>query len=108
MDKITNIQLYIFSFLIYLSYFLTLLVIISSNIDSKKYLYDLNYYIRIYISLYLIWRFNKFRHVQFNDLDRKIVFTSGLFIFSTTVIYSIIERYLEKIKKNLKYMYTFS
>jgi hypothetical protein len=50
------------------------------------------FYVQIYICLFLIWRFNPLRHFIFNmpitftSLDRKIAFSAGLIILSTTVI----------------------
>ena len=53
---------------------------------------DVAFYMRIYICLFLIWRFNPLRQffvnkpIVFTNLDRKIAFSAGLIILSTTVI----------------------
>jgi hypothetical protein len=50
------------------------------------------FYMRIYICLFLIWRFNPVRQffgkkqIIFSSLDRKIAFSAGLIILSTTAI----------------------
>ena len=43
-------------------------------------------------------RFNPFRKVEFTELDRKIVFSAAIFIFTTTAINSLLVTYLKKIK----------
>ena len=49
-------------------------------------------YMKIYICLFLIWRFNPIRQffvktpIIFTSLDRKIAFSAGLIILSTTAI----------------------
>jgi hypothetical protein len=46
----------------------------------------------------LLLRFNPFRKVEFTELDRKIVFSAAIFIFTTTAINSLLITYLKKIK----------
>ena len=67
---------------------------------APKYLYDLDYYVRIYICLFLIWRFNPFRsHYEFTDLDRKIAFSAGMFILTTTVLNEYLTDIINTLKK---------
>jgi hypothetical protein len=64
-----------------------------------KFLQSLDYYVRIYICLFLIWRFNPLRsNYEFTDLDRKIAFTAGLFILTTTAL----NQYVEQLKSSVK------
>jgi hypothetical protein len=66
---------------------------------APKYLDIMDYYIRIYICLFLIWRFNPLReNYEFTKLDRKIAFSAGLFILTTTAL----NQYLEQLKELLK------
>jgi hypothetical protein len=48
---------------------------------------------KIYVSIFLIIRFNPFTKNEFNDLDRKFAFTSGMLILSTSAIAQIAEKY---------------
>ena len=66
---------------------------------APKYLFYLDYYVKIYVSLFLIWSFNPFnRRRKFTSLDRKISLTAGIFVlFSTTSINKIIIDYLKNI-----------
>lgn len=88
-----------FSLFIYASYGLIFLSALGVSEMAPKYLDIMDYYIRIYICLFLIWRFNPLRdNYEFTKLDRKIAFSAGLFILTTTAL----NQYLEKIKELLK------
>ena len=64
---------------------------------SSRDLSNLYYYMKIYICLYLMWRFNPLRtNYEFNSLDVKIAFNAGLFILATTVL----SEYLKIIEKD--------
>jgi hypothetical protein len=66
--------------------------------SAPQYLDNLDYYVRIYICLFLLWRFNPFRKLdKFTNLDRRIAFSAGLFILTTTAL----NKYLLDIKNKL-------
>jgi hypothetical protein len=48
---------------------------------------------KIYVSIFLIIRFNPFTQYEFNDLDRRFAFTSGMLILSTSAIAQLGEKY---------------
>jgi len=106
--KLHNFQNKFFDTFIYLSYILTFisaLGITELGITelSLTYLDNLDYYIRIYICLFLIWRFNPLREkYEFTDLDRKIAFSAGLFILTTTAL----NEYAVLLKKSIKNIFT--
>jgi len=90
-----KLQEIFFDIFTYISF---LLLLLSSFGLSITYLYSLDYYIRIYICLFLIWRFNPFRkYYEFTELDRKIAFSAGLFILTTTTL----NKYLELVKEKV-------
>ena len=69
-----------------LTYILIFLYTFGISAMAKKHLDIIDNYVRIYICLFLIYRFNPFRSkYDFTSLDRKIAFSAGLFIFTTTV-----------------------
>lgn len=89
----------IFDLFIYSSYILIIISALGLSETAPKYLHSLDYYVRIYICLFLIWRFNPLRSsYEFTDLDRKIAFSAGLFILTTTAL----NQYLELIKNFVK------
>ena len=100
-NKINTVQEMFFDIFIYISYALIVISFLGISNTAPKYLYDLDYYVRIYICLFLIWRFNPFRKIDtFTNLDRKIVFSAGLFILTTTAL----NQYLEKATNNFKHI----
>lgn len=88
-----------FNIFILVNYLLYGLFSIGFAANAPQYLDILDTYVKIYISLFLLWRFNVFRSVQFTDLDRKIVFSAGLFLFSTTVVNQLLVSYLTSFKR---------
>ena len=89
----------LFNLFVYTSYFLIIVSSLGLSETAPKYLANLDYYIRVYICLFLIWRFNPFRsHYEFTDLDRKIAFSAGVFILTTTAL----NQYLEDLKMYVK------
>ncbi len=94
-----KVQYNFFNLFIYVSYGLIFLSALGVSEMAPKYLDIMDYYIRIYICLFLIWRFNPLReNYEFTKLDRKIAFSAGLFILTTTAL----NQYLEKVKELLK------
>jgi len=88
-------QTRIFDLFVIISWGLIIISGLGLSQLAPKVLHDLDYYVRIYICLFLIWRFNPLRtKYEFTDLDRKIAFSAGLFILTTTAL----NKYLEKIK----------
>ena len=82
-----NIQDRIFNLVIFISWILIIVSALGFSQSAPKLLEDLDYYVRIYICIFLMWRFNPLRtHYEFTDLDRKIVFSAGLFILTTTAL----------------------
>jgi hypothetical protein len=98
MTNIHKIQEKIFTFVIIINYILYFAIILGVSINAPDYLSSLDYYVKIYISGFLLLRFNPFRKVEFTELDRKIVFSSAIFIFTTTAINSLLITYLKKVK----------
>ena len=94
--KLHKIQEHIFDFTFVIIYFLYFIISLGLSATAPKYLSFLDYYVKIYVSLFLIWRFNPYRHVKFTSLDKKIAFTSGLFVlFATTSINQVLINYFK-------------
>ena len=89
----------IFNIIIALSYILYGSFALGFSVKSPQYLAILDYYVKIYISLFLLWRFNPFRTIHFNDLDRKIAFSAGIFLLTTTAFEGIVSNYLKEIRR---------
>ena len=76
-----------FDFVIKISFILLLVTLFGFSQKAPEYLSTLDYYLKIYICLFLIWRFNPLRSkFQFTNLDAKISFNAGLFILASTAL----------------------
>ena len=95
--QIYNFQEQLFNIFIYVSYFLIIISSLGLSQSAPKFLQNLDYYVRIYICLFLIWRFNPLRsYYEFTDLDRKIAFSAGLFILTTTALNQYLVNFKQK------------
>lgn len=93
-----KVQEHIFDFTFVIIYLLYFSIALGLSATAPKYLSFLDYYVKIYVSLFLILRFNPFRHVKFTQLDKKIAYNAGLFVlFATTSINQILINYLKTI-----------
>jgi hypothetical protein len=91
-----------FTLFIYLSYGLLFISALGLSQTAPKYLDSMDYYIRIYICLFLMWRFNPLREKpEFTDLDRKIAFSAGLFILTTTALNQYLVQFKDIIKNSI-------
>lgn len=99
--QIHTLQDEFFNFSIYVTWFLYIAIALGLSANAPEYLDTLQYYVKIYISLFLIWRFNPFRRVRFTSLDAKIAFSAGMFLIATTAINSILSNYLKELKDYL-------
>ena len=93
-----------YDIIVYITWILYFAIALELSTNAPQYLNDLQYYIKLYVSLFLIFRFNPFRRVQFTELDAKIAFSAGIFLLATTAINSVLETYLTDAKK---YMFNF-
>jgi hypothetical protein len=94
-----SFQTQVFSFILYLTWILYFAIAFGLSANAPQYLNDMQYYVKIYVSFFLILRFNPFRRVRFTTLDAKIAFSAGMFLLTTTAIDTILMNYLNDIKK---------
>jgi len=95
---IHDFQYKAFTLIIIISWTLYACLLLGISTKAPIYLNTLDYYVKIYISLFLLWRFNMFRTIKFTELDRKIAFSAGLFLFATTAINQYLTQYLTVIQ----------
>jgi len=98
MDEVSNVQFYSVMIIIVFLYIFNILLAIGYTGKASKYIDTIDFYFKIYLSLYIIYRFNRFRKIHFTELDRTIIFTAGTFLFATTIIHKILIMYLVQIK----------
>lgn len=93
-----KIQDFWFNVFIVTTYSLYILFAVGIFKSAPQYLESLDYYVKIYISLFLLWRFNPFRKIHFTELDRKISFSAGIFLLTTSAINQVLIKYLDNAK----------
>ena len=78
---------YIFNFIIFISYIFLIVPFMGLSIIAPHYLNQFENYVKLYICISLLLRFNPLRNKStFNSLDRKIAFSAGLLLLSTTML----------------------
>jgi hypothetical protein len=101
-ETLNNIQLIVFNIIVFFSYFLLIVSSLGLSENALIYLNKLSYYIKIYVCLFLIWRFNPLRSkYEFTDLDRNIAFSAGVFILSTTALQKYVDNAKDRAQKIL-------
>ena len=77
----------------YILYFGSFLGLLSPN--TSQYIGIIQTYMQIYVSLFLVYRFNPFRtRAEFSELDKKIAFTAGIFLLMSGTIGIFMKKYL--------------
>jgi hypothetical protein len=97
--KIYKFQFYFFNFLLITSWILIIFSYFQLSQTAPKLLETIDYYLRIYICIFLILRFNPFRTIKFNTLDQQIAFQSGILILTTTALNKYLQTASEKIQE---------
>jgi len=75
----------VFDIALYLSYILYIVVYLRIG-PSKKYQELLENIMKYYVIAFLLIKFNPFTKSKFTEFDRKIVFSSAIFLLTTTTI----------------------
>jgi hypothetical protein len=90
--KVHKFHEHLFDIVINIAFVLLFVSLFGISQSAPKYLDFLDYYLRIYICLFLIWRFNPLREkIHFTSLDAKISFNAGLFILASTTFNTYIK-----------------
>lgn len=93
-----------YDIIIYITWFLYIVIALGLSANAPQYLEDMQYYVKMYVSLFLIYRFNPFRRVTFTGLDAKIAFSSGVFLLATTAINTGLQKYITELKQYLTFL----
>jgi hypothetical protein len=93
-----------FDIIVYITWVLYVVIALGLSANAPQYLDDLQYYIKLYVSIFLIYRFNPFRRVRFTGLDAKIAFSAGVFLFATTAINNVLHNYLSELKQYIEWL----
>jgi hypothetical protein len=94
----------IYDIAVYITWVLYIAIALGLSANAPEYLDELQNFIKLYVSLFLIYRFNPFRRVRFTGLDAKIAFSAGVFLLATTAINNVLHNYLSEVKKYIEWL----
>jgi len=96
-----GIELYqAFNYYIAFSYFIYIAVLLGVFTTVPQYVTVLNSFIKISIAFILLYKFNPLQHnYTLTKFDKKIVFSSGVYLLLTTVIGEYLVEYESIIKQ---------
>jgi len=87
---------YLFNFMIVSTY-------IGIGITRPMWMTVIDYYLKIFVSIFLVYRFNPFRNKIFlEELDRRVVFTAGIILFTSTILNKILLIHSDKYKLHIE------
>ena len=93
--KFDKLQEFMFDLFIMFSWVILVLIILGVFHGKPAYFHYIEAFVKIYIGIFLMIRYNPFKirwmNFKFTELDRKIIFSAGLIILSS----SLFKEYLE-------------
>jgi len=90
----------LYNYATYLSYILLFVTMTGLIYINPNYLNTLNLLIKVFISLFLIVKFNPFtKQETINKFDKEIAFSAGVYVLLSTSIITPLINYLNKYKK---------
>lgn len=98
MTNLYEFQDKVFDYVTIFTYILYIVIALGFSASAPKYLDDLLFYTKMYISLFLIYRFNPFTISKFTPLDAKIAYNAGIFLLFTTLLNSVLVNYINTFK----------
>jgi hypothetical protein len=85
------------AFIVTVTYLAVLIGLVGT---APEYIETLEKYIKVYVAIFLILRFNPFTSTgKFTELDRKIVFASALTVLTTSALNNTIQYYLAPLRQ---------
>jgi hypothetical protein len=95
-----KIQERAFDIVVALTYIIYIAATLGIATFSPKYIDQLDFWFKLYICFFLIWRFHPFiKRKKFTELDRKIAFSAGCFLLATTAVNQYLFQFLDTVKQ---------
>jgi hypothetical protein len=89
----------IFNILTFSTFTLVIVGALGLSQTAPEYLSTLNHFVKLYVCIFLIFRFNPFsKNKTFTPLDKRITFCSGMLILTTTFLTEILQK-IKNIKR---------
>jgi hypothetical protein len=103
MTNLYEFQDKVFDYITVFTYILYVVIALGLSATAPTYLTDLLFYTKMYVSLFLIYRFNPFTLTKFTPLDAKIAYNAGIFLLFTTLLNSVLVNYINFFKMIIQY-----
>jgi len=87
---------------LFITYVFYISIALGVYFISPQYINLLHNIVKLYICFFLIYRFNPWRTVNCTYLDRRVAFTAGFFLLSTTIFENILHYFLSKTETHVK------
>jgi hypothetical protein len=87
----------LYNYSVYAWYILYAVSFLGLYSNAPEYLTTIDFILRTYVSLFLVFRFNPFTKIHFTEFDRKIIFSAGIFLILSSTITSL---YTSKIRQH--------
>ena len=99
---LTNIQHFIIDWMGYITAIIFILLLLGIIQTRPSYFVEAVFLFKLFISLYLMYRFNNFRkNIKFTEIDRKVCFLAGGYLLLVTFA-DLIQEYIVKIKEQIQ------
>ena len=93
----------IYQILTSVSFALYIISAIGVYDTAPQYILYIDIALKLFIGLFLIFRFNPLVKIQINDFDKQIIFSAGIFILlSSTITSFMLNKIQYKIKEKVK------
>jgi hypothetical protein len=84
----------LYKIVLYLSYLLYIIALIGITTINAKYLDYLDLILKLYISIFIIVKFNPFSNTKFTSFDKEVIFSAGLFLLTTVTVSEVFKKYI--------------
>ena len=99
----SHLSRYIYNIITYVSSLIYIISAMGLYDTAPQYIIYIDIALKLFIGLFLIFRFNPLVKIRFNDFDKQIIFSAGIFILlSTTITTFMLNKIQYKIKHNVK------
>jgi len=92
----TPIHHYVFDTSVLFLHVVYILVAFGFLENEPEYLSAIDYWVKVFMAIFLLWRFNPWAKIAFSDFDRRVVFSAGMFLFTVTIVNNYLLSYVEK------------
>jgi hypothetical protein len=97
-----DFQHFIIDWMGYIIFFVFILLFLGIIQKEPTYFIETIFVFKLFLALYLIYRFNDFRkNIKFTELDRKVSFLAGSYLLLFTIA-DLINEYSTKMKAFIK------